>query len=233
MPEHSSRMYLPAVQAAEPHTHARSMASERHQGLVQLAADIAASPRAVAQRAQLAQLKGQGVVQRVSDEDVKSEAQKCEDATRKYIPLYSRNWKSKNNATRLRIFATVHEKEPVWDGMRDHVMQGEYNGHPAGYHSKFLGGASKTEATGVKQPAGVGGTRPYKQWIKKRGQVANNNLKISTFFPDNWSEDKIRACVLLSSLGEDHQLIDQLQLVESGDATVYPATKHRDPQKPQ
>lgn len=53
MQERSVKMEPAVSHAAEPHTHAKSLASERHSGLAQLAADIAAGPRMTAQRKQM------------------------------------------------------------------------------------------------------------------------------------------------------------------------------------
>jgi hypothetical protein len=196
---------------------------------------VDASTRQLAQSARIAQLHGGGraVVQRVSDEEVRDAANACDhDETRAAIPAYSKGWKNKNNASKKKIYEDVHANEGTWYAVRDHVMQGEGTTPPKGYHSKALGADSESEAVGNKNPAGVGGKRPYKQWTKKRDQVGNGHLKISTFFPDNWNEAKIRANVLLSYAGVDHRMTDQLAMDHPGDETFYPTTALGDPPRP-
>jgi hypothetical protein len=196
---------------------------------------IDTSSRQQAQSVRIAQLQGSGraVVQRVSDEEVRDAANACDhEETKAAIPAYSKGWKSKNNATRKKIYEDVHANEGTWYAVRDHVMLGEGTTPPKGYHSKALGAASESEAVGNKNPATVGAKRPYKQWTKKRNQAGNDHLKISTFFPDNWNEAKIRANVLLSYAGVDHRMTDQLDMDHPGDETFYPTTALGNPLKP-
>jgi len=171
-------------------------------------------------------------IQRVTNEEVATAKAACNADSATSVERYSKGWKTKPNATKKRIFETVHANESKWHDNVDHIMKGEAVTPPAGYHSKALEGAANAEGTGTKSPSNVGGKGVYKQWTKRRGQEGNGNLKISTFFPDNWDELKVRACALLSFVGESHQMTDQKALDSPGDATFYPTTGLENPDAP-
>ena len=67
---------------------------------------------------------------------------------------------------------------------------------------------------------------------EEKGQIGNANLKIPTFFPDSWAEEKVRACALLSFVGTTHQMSDQKSMASPGGATFYPNPPLSDPGKP-
>lgn len=171
-------------------------------------------------------------LQFVTDEEVKEARDACNGEAADSVELYSKGWKKKPNATKKQVFERVHANESKWFDNVDHIMKGEATTPPAGYHSKALDNASNAEGVGTKSPSNVGGKGVYKQWTKRRGQAGNANLKISTFFPDNWDEKKVRACALLSFAGADHQMTDQLPLDSPGDATFYPNTALGNPDQP-
>lgn len=50
---------------------------------------------------------------------------------------------------------------------------------------KALGAGASSVGVGPTNPVGIGPNTVYKQWTKQRGQLANNKLKISTFFPNS------------------------------------------------
>ncbi len=171
-------------------------------------------------------------LQLVSDEAVKTARDACNADSASSVERYSKGWKRKANATKKRIFETVHANESKWHNNIDHIMKGEASTPPAGYHSKALAGASNAVGTGDKNPNNVGGKSIYKQWTKRRGQEGSGNLKISTFFPDNWDEMKVRACALLSFTGASHHMMDQIPLDSPGDATFYPNSALENPDEP-
>jgi hypothetical protein len=193
----------------------------------------ASSPVLVAQRfVGGAPLHGQFVLQRVSDQEVGDAAAECDANNVAAVKLYSQGWKKKSNQSRVQILNSVRDHEAGWTAVRDHVMLGGGGAPPTGYHSKALGGEATSVGVGTTNPASIGPRTVYKQWTKQRGQVANNRLKISTFFPDGWDETKIRTCVLLSFSSVAHQMSDQLALDSPGAATFYPATALADPPQP-
>ena len=175
---------------------------------------------------------GGGVLQRKSDQEVKNAAAECNADNVEAVKLYSQGWKKKSNLSRIQILNSVRDHQGNWAAVRDHVMQGGGGAPPTGYHSKALGDLATSVGVGATNPAHIGQKTVYKQWTKQRGQLANNKLKISTFFPESWDETKIKACVLLSFGPVAHQMTDQLALDSPGGATFYPNSTLADPPQP-
>jgi hypothetical protein len=184
------------------------------------------SPQALQQKARMEMMaaspRAMHPIQRVSDAEVAAAEAACDQDTARVVKLYSQGWKSKTNATKQQIFTAVQANQARWDNVRDHVMLGGAGAPPTGYHSTAAGDAATSECVGVKSPLSAGRTAVYKQWTKARGQVDNANLKISTFFPDGWTEDKVRACVMLSFVGAAHRMQDSVDMAHPGNATFYP-----------
>lgn len=149
------------------------------------------------------------------------------DAVKKY--------KKNSKKTKLLVWKMVLEKvkeaEGAWEGKRDHVMLGENTTPPKGFHSKKKEGAANARAVGAKNPANPPNRNPYKQWIRNKGDTTVNHLKISTFYPDGWDEEKITAAVLLENAGAGHEVESTFDLVEN-EGTIYPSTALENPARP-
>ncbi len=146
-----------------------------------------------------------------------------------------RKYKKNSKKTKLlvweRVLESVKAAEGDWDGIKDHVMLGEDTTPPKGFHSKKKLGEANARAVGPKNPANPPDRNPYKQWIRNKGDATFGHLKISTFYPDGWDEEKITAAVLLRNAGADHQVEATFDLV-ANEGTVYPNTGLENPTKP-
>jgi hypothetical protein len=145
------------------------------------------------------------------------------------IKKYAFNSKKKSTASWRTLLRTVKAQEEGWDAIEDHVIHGEAG--PKGFHTKSDADEANCEGVGAKNPANASGSSPYKQWIRMKDDRTVDNLKISTFFPDNWPKDKIRAAALLRTASADHQVQAPFSLV-ANDGTVYPNTPLANPAKP-
>ena len=176
--------------------------------------------------------QGTVTLQRVTDQAVTDAEAECNANYVAAVKRYSHGWKKKSNQSRVQILNSVRDHQATWTAVRDHVMRGGGGAPPTGYHSKALGAGATSVGVGPTNPVGIGPNTVYKQWTKQRGQLANNKLKISTFFPNSWNEAKITACVLLSFGPQAHQMTDQLALDSPGNATFYPNSALADPPQP-
>lgn len=99
--------------------------------------------------------------------------------------------------TRQRDWVTrlpgIKANEDFWTQVRDHVMLGEVDDEDStGYHSIQEATASPVTVVG----ASTGG-KFYKRWTKPKSVGHNRKVKISTFYPSAWSEERIKAVVML------------------------------------
>ena len=99
--------------------------------------------------------------------------------------------------TRQRDWATrlpgIKANEDFWTQVRDHVMLGEVDGEDStGYHSVQEAAASPVTVVGAST-----GDKFYKRWTKPKGVAHNRRVKISTFYPSAWTEERIKAVVML------------------------------------
>jgi hypothetical protein len=147
------------------------------------------------------------------------------------VGLYKKNAKKTSQTSWVTVLKKVHEQEAYWKGVRDHVMLGEDTSPPKGFHSTQLEDKANCEPVGERSPRGAGASVIYKQWHRKKGDGSFTKLKISSFFPDNWTEQKIQAAILLSGAGPDHQVEAPFSLT-SNDGTTYPTTRVNNPEKP-
>lgn len=162
------------------------------------------------------------LVQRGLDQDLKDAEDALKAESVASVRAYSKGWKKKSHTTKILVLGRVLDAEPSWYDIRDHVMEGEAG--PKGYHSKRLGGDSVCSSIGDSNPAGAG--HVYKQYVRVRG--TENPRKISTFFPDSWTEAKIRAAVLLRNAGAGHDVESTFD-VTVNDGTAYPTSALENP----
>ncbi|HEX9988876.1 MAG TPA: hypothetical protein VGE45_10430 [Chloroflexia bacterium] len=147
------------------------------------------------------------------------------------VSKYKKNSKKTSLTVWKRILESVKTAEGDWEGIKDHVMLGEDTTPPKGFHSKKKLGQANARPVGPKNPASPPDRSPYKQWTRNKGDATFAHLKISTFYPDGWDEEKITAAVLLRNAGEEHQVEATFDLV-ANEGTVYPNTGLENPTKP-
>lgn len=147
------------------------------------------------------------------------------------VRKYKKNSKKTSLTVWKRILESVKGLEGDWDGKRDHVMLGEDTTPPKGFHSKQEMAQANVRAVGPKVPRNVGEGAAYKQWTRNKNDATVSHLKISTFYPDAWDEEKIRAAVLLRNAGEEHQVEATFGLV-ANEGTIYPSKTLNNPVKP-
>ena len=147
------------------------------------------------------------------------------------VSKYKKNSKKTSLTVWKRILESVKTAEGEWEGIKDHVMLGEDTTPPKGFHSKKKLGQANARPVGPKNPASPPDRSPYKQWTRNKGDTTFAHLKISTFYPDGWDEEKITAAVLLRNAGEEHQVEATFDLV-ANEGTVYPNTGLENPTKP-
>jgi hypothetical protein len=147
------------------------------------------------------------------------------------VRKYKKNSKKTSLTVWKRILESVKGLEGDWDGKRDHVMLGEDTTPPKGFHTKQKLAQANVRAVGPKVPPDVGEGAAYKQWTRNKNDATVSHLKISTFYPDAWDEEKIRAAVLLRDAGEEHQVEATFGLV-ANEGTIYPDKTLHNPVKP-
>ncbi|HET7486952.1 MAG TPA: hypothetical protein VFJ85_03425 [Acidimicrobiales bacterium] len=104
---------------------------------------------------------------------------------------------------------------------RTHVMLGETGDKgPSGLHSTVRSGDA------VAQVGARSGGKVYKSWVRAKNDRTLDALKISTFFPDDWPEDKIRALAMLNGTANAPQGAPPLTTNES---SIYPTNERRQP----
>jgi hypothetical protein len=181
----------------------------------------------------VSQVTGGDVIQR---NGVAARVKQLEDDLKPATVTAVRRWakgsKKKGHAIWERILQKVTEEEPFWDTVRDHVMLGEDETPPKGYHSTQEADSAHSETVGAKSPGTAGAGAVYKQWTRNTSDDTYDNLKISTFYPDNWPEDKIQAAVLLRTAGAEHQVESHFGLKKEGD-TIYPDVQIPNPPEPE
>jgi hypothetical protein len=172
------------------------------------------------------------VIQRdVVDDAAKRLADKPGKASIDAVRKYKKNSKKTSLTAWKRVLESVKTEETFWNEKRDHIMLGDDATPPKGFHSKQALAAAHAEAVGTKEPANAGNRAAYKQWTRNKRDRTVNSLKISTFYPDGWPEDKIRAAVLLRNAGAGHDVESTFGLV-ANEGTVYPNTNLENPDKP-
>jgi hypothetical protein len=129
------------------------------------------------------------------------------------------------------VLTRASAEEAYWDTVGDHLLRGEDTKPPKGYHSTQRDDAYTRVVPGAKNPANAGDNAAYKQWHCNKTDAKREHPKVSTFFPDGWPEDKIRAAVLLRNAGADHEVEAHFGLKQTGD-TIYPDVAIEDPTKP-
>jgi hypothetical protein len=147
------------------------------------------------------------------------------------VGLYKKNAKKTSHESWKRVLESVKTQEPYWAEVKDHIMLGDDTTPPKGFHSKHSLGRANCRAVGATNPPAPAAGAPYKQWHRNKSDRGFQNLKISTFFPDSWTEQKIQAAILLQDAGVEHQVESRFAL-ESNDGTTYPSTALANPVKP-
>jgi len=176
---------------------------------------------------------GAPVVQRkdVVDRAAAQLTAKPSDESIAAVRTYKVNSKKTSETTWVRILGDVKAAETYWDGIQDHVMLGEDEKPPKGFHSTKKARDAHVEPVGERSPKTAGASVIYKQWTRQKGDDTYDHLKISSFFPDNWPERKIQAAVLLKDAGAEHQVESAFSLT-SNEGTTFPTTTCDDPTKP-
>lgn len=174
-----------------------------------------------------------GMVQRAGvAERVQAREEQLGEEAVSAVRLYAKGSKKKSHATWENILTRALVEKPFWDTVKDHVMLGEDETPPKGYHSKARGAGAHARGVGGTSPDNAGDSVAYKQWTRHKNDNTYDDLKISTFFPNNWSEEKIRAAVLLRTAGAEHQVEARFDLKKQGD-TIYPDLDLENPPEPE
>ncbi|HWZ04719.1 MAG TPA: EndoU domain-containing protein [Mucilaginibacter sp.] len=183
------------------------------------------------QRKPVTQAKSADVIQRhPADDGNKDIVKKPLAASVAAVKKYKKDSKKTKAVVWKRVLESVETNEAFWAKRRNHVMLGENETPPGGFHSKKSAADAFTRVVGPTNPPNAGKSVVYKQWHKNKtdNSAANLNRKISTFFPDNWEEEKIMAAVLLKNAGEEHQVEASFGLV-ANEGTAYPESDLADP----
>lgn len=207
----------------------------RSPGRAEAAHPVLALQRQVGNRATVQLIRGAGSAIPVQREGVGARLQAIEaelqSDTKAAVRRFSPNSKKKSATTWIQILEKVKPREATWRQIRNHVMLGEATSPPKGLHSTADSTKAHAEGVGEKSPKGVGRRGTYKQWIKKKTDKTNENVKISTFFPETWTEQRIQAAFLLATAGEDHRVAG-FRIETESDATAFPDVDHPNPEKP-
>jgi hypothetical protein len=191
--------------------------------------------RMVGNQAVVGLITGHGapVVQRkdVVDRAAAQLTAKPSDESIDAVRTYKLNSKKTPETTWVRILGEVKTAEPFWEKIKGHVMLGEDEKPPKGFHSTKKADDAHVEPVGERSPKTAGASVIYKRWTRQKGDDTYDHLKISSFFPDNWPEAKIQAAVLLKDSAAEHQVQSAFSLT-SNEGTTFPTTTCDDPEKP-
>lgn len=165
------------------------------------------------------------IVQRGLDAELKTARDAVSSGARSAVEKHMIRKRSTPHTEMIAIWNHVRGRETGWtQRLQEHIFKGEPSGSSvAGYHSTADDSAI-AEGVGSKNPANVSARRPYKQNVRLRTDTGNRHLKshASTFFPDDWSKEKVRASYLLSGSTGQVSPTDA-GVTELGGGTAFPA----------